>query len=348
MAPGRPDPYLVWLSETLLQQTTVATVIPYFERFQARFPSLEAVASSEEEEVLTLWSGLGYYARARRFRYAAQILWEKQMAGQDARVSTPWPMSVEAWQALPGVGPYTAAAVCAMAFGLPVVPVDGNIRRILTRLWGEREAKAQQVANWAALWPERCRLPWGDFAQALMDLGALVCRPRQPACEHCPWRGECRSASTEMVQKPVKRSAGVKPRRVSFALCILNEHGEIYLEKGQNNLFKGLLTVPFVDVAQDGPVPLPTFRHVLSHFDWWVTVLSLPARVGQASLLMQDLPIEVGSLLKPYAVDVFPYELRKGSWFSAAQLKQAPISSLLRRILKATDLRIEWGCSQTF
>ena len=326
LSPGRPDPYRVWLSETLLQQTTVATVLPYFERFLERFPTLEAAASADEETLLALWSGLGYYSRARRFRQAAQILWEAR--------DTLWPTDIAEWQRLPGVGPYTAAAVCAMAFNVPVVPVDGNVRRILRRLWGQPEASDAQVSAWASSWPQHCQLPWGDFAQALMDLGALICRPRQPQCQACPWRKECRLAEATSLLKPARSQTAPRARRKSFALCLLREHGGVYLEKGTQNLFKGLLTVPFVDISPEGPAPAPSFRHVLSHFDWWVTVVTLPIREGQTVLSREDVSPETLALLTPHTSDFFPYKLEGGNWFRADQLEHAPVSTLLRRILK--------------
>src|SRR5262249_48962748 len=178
-APLPPDPYRVWLSEIMLQQTTVASVIPYYERFLARWPTLEALAAASLDEVLALWAGLGYYTRARHLHACAKILVDR-FAGQ-------FPASEEALSALPGIGPYTAAAVAAIAFGAPTTPVDANVERVVARLFAVEQAlpaAKAQIRRLAASLTPRARS--GDFAQALMDLGASVCTAKRPSCLMCP------------------------------------------------------------------------------------------------------------------------------------------------------------------
>jgi A/G-specific adenine glycosylase len=184
-APGeRPDPYRVWLSEIMLQQTTVRAVAPYFTRFVTRWPQLQALAAAPLDDVLRLWAGLGYYARARNLHACAKAVVERH----DAR----FPQSQEELARLPGIGPYTAAAIAAIAFDAPAAAVDGNVERVVARLFAleqELPAAKPEIRRLAQLLipPERA----GDFAQALMDLGATICTPKRPACALCPWTQDC-------------------------------------------------------------------------------------------------------------------------------------------------------------
>jgi A/G-specific adenine glycosylase len=183
--PGeRSDPYRVWLSETMLQQTTVKAVAPYSARFLARWPDLNALAAASLDEVLAAWAGLGYYARARNLHACARAVVERH----DGR----FPASEAALRELPGIGAYTAAAIAAIAFDQSATPVDGNIERVIARLYAlatPLPAGKPEIARLArALTPEKRA---GDFAQALMDLGATLCTPKKPACALCPWNGAC-------------------------------------------------------------------------------------------------------------------------------------------------------------
>jgi A/G-specific adenine glycosylase len=183
--PGeRPDPYPVWLSEIMLQQTTVKVVGPYYKRFLARFPSIFHLAEARLDDVLKLWAGLGYYARARNLHACARVLVETH-GGR-------FPTSESALKELPGVGAYTAAAIAAIAFNARATPVDGNIERVVARLYAVEEElpAAKPVIRRLAqsLTPARRS---GDFAQAMMDLGATICTPKKPACALCPWTRSC-------------------------------------------------------------------------------------------------------------------------------------------------------------
>ncbi len=180
----RSDAYRVWLSETMLQQTTVKAVAPYYARFLARWPDLNALAAASLDEVLAAWAGLGYYARARNMHACARALVE-QFGGQ-------FPTSESALRELPGIGAYTAAAIAAIAFDQATTPVDGNIERVIARLYAVATpllaGKAEIARHARALTPSRRA---GDFAQALMDLGATICTPKRPACALCPWNSSC-------------------------------------------------------------------------------------------------------------------------------------------------------------
>jgi A/G-specific adenine glycosylase len=183
--PGeRSDPYRVWLSETMLQQTTVKAVGPYYARFVARWPDLNALATASLDEILAAWAGLGYYARARHLHACARALVERHGAQ--------FPTSESALRELPGIGAYTAAAIAAIAFDQAATPVDGNIERVIARLYALATplpaGKAEIARHARALTPNRRA---GDFAQALMDLGATICTPKRPACALCPWSASC-------------------------------------------------------------------------------------------------------------------------------------------------------------
>ena len=182
-----PDPYRVWLSEIMLQQTTVKAVAPYFARFTARWPHVRALAAAPLDDVLRLWAGLGYYARARNLHACAQAVAEHH-GGR-------FPPDEAALAALPGIGPYTAAAIAAIAFDARAAPVDGNIERVVARLFAVADelpaAKAEIRRLTATLIPPARA---GDFAQALMDLGATICTPKKPACALCPWMRGLRGA----------------------------------------------------------------------------------------------------------------------------------------------------------
>ncbi len=339
LSPGHADPYLVWLSETMLQQTTVATVLPYFERFRTELSSVEAVAAASEDHILSLWSGLGYYSRARRFREAAQQLVQGIWHQHEIKTCPSfWPTTPNEWQRLSGVGPYTAAAICSMAFHAPVVPIDGNIRRIFMRLIGTEVRSRdsdQQVHALAQIWPHKVSspVPWGDFAQGLMDLGALICRPQRPLCETCPWKRRCLSAGKISAHSTLQTTKiRPRPQRRSFALYLTNEKGEVYFEKETSKLLQGLLTVPFISVTSE-PLPIPTFRHAFSHFDWWVTVVHVPVTGRPTVLDKPELPSEWRESLLPHGANFFPLGL-SGKWIPCTQLENYPLSALVKKIIK--------------
>ncbi len=204
-------PYRVMVSEFMLQQTRVETVVPYYERWLRRFPGWEALAEADEDEVLRAWTGLGYYRRARNLHRAAQVVRERH-GGE-------LPGDPEALKRLPGVGDYTAGAVASIAFGRAVPAVDGNVRRVLCRLFDMEAPTAGRLREAAAglVDPERA----GDFNEAMMELGATVCTPRAPACERCPVRGWCRATAAGTVAERPARRPRRRVRRVEYAVVVV-------------------------------------------------------------------------------------------------------------------------------
>ncbi len=209
-----PDPYRVWLSEIMLQQTTVAAVIPYFERFTARWPDVAALAAADDAELMAAWAGLGYYVRARNLIACARAV----VAEHHGK----FPMSETELRKLPGIGDYTAAAISAIAFGERAVVIDANVERAVARLFAIStplpQAKAEIRAACEAITPD---IRPGDFAQAMMDLGATVCTVRNPACLTCPLSAGCQARATGMAERlPVKPAKAAKPGRTGTAYWI--------------------------------------------------------------------------------------------------------------------------------
>lgn len=233
-----PDPYRVWLSEILLQQTTASAAAPYFLKFVARWPRVEALAAASQEEVMSAFAGLGYYSRARNLHACAQEV---------ARRGGRFPSDEAELRALPGIGAYTAAAVAAIAYDAKAAPVDGNIARILARLCALQtpiaRARREIGAAAAALTPPKRA---GDFAQALMDVGALICRPRNPDCPACPLSGTCAAARMgEPDAYPRRASVKPKPARVGAAFFARREDGAILARRRPpEGLLGGTLELP--------------------------------------------------------------------------------------------------------
>ena len=209
---ARPDPYRVWLSEVMLQQTTVAAVKPYFETFTARWPTVEALAAAEDGELMAAWAGLGYYARARNLLACARVV-AGELGGE-------FPDDEAELRKLPGIGAYTAAAIAAIAFGRRAVVVDGNVERVIARLHALNEplpaARPRIRALADAMTPDEGA---GDFAQAMMDLGATICTPRSPQCERCPVSAFCRAYREGRPEAyPVKAPKAARPHRRGHGL----------------------------------------------------------------------------------------------------------------------------------
>jgi A/G-specific adenine glycosylase len=236
---AKPDPYRVWLAEIMLQQTTVATVGPYYAAFLARWPGVAALARAELDDVLAAWAGLGYYARARNLHRCA-----KHVAGELGGV---FPETEEGLRELPGVGPYTAAAIAAIAFDLPAAVVDGNVERVIARVFAIDtplpKAKAEIRAALVPLVP--VTRP-GDFAQATMDLGATICTPRNAQCLLCPWKLACRARAGGEVESFPKRTAKAKrPFKRAIAFVLFDGDGAVWLRKRpESGLLGGMFEVP--------------------------------------------------------------------------------------------------------
>lgn len=325
------DPYGIWLSEVMLQQTRVEVVIPYYERFLARFPTVEALAAAGTEEVLTLWSGLGYYRRARQLHAAAQKV---AAAGG-------FPRTVQGWLELPGIGPYTAAAVASMAFGEAAPVLDGNVERVLSRWLALGEdpkssgARRQLLSTAASLLdPERP----GDSNQALMELGATLCTPRNPKCLLCPIASGCLAAARgEQEAYPVARAKrqGEKQRLV---VAVAERNGGVLLFRrpDDSELLAGTWELPWVR-AEEGNAPE---ADLASRYGG---VWRLGPRVAEVrhGITYRDLEIAVHPA---HVEEKVEGGLRSGAsgsgfgepagWFDAAGRAGLPLSSLVGKVLR--------------
>ena len=321
------DPYHVWLSEIMLQQTQVATVLDYYARFLQRFPTVSDLAAAAQDEVLALWSGLGYYSRARNLHRCAQEVVALH-AGQ-------FPPAAEQLQTLPGIGRSTAAAIAAFCFGERVAILDGNVKRVLTRVLGFSGDLAQS-ANERALWDLATDLlPKQDlpeamprYTQGLMDLGATVCARRQPQCLLCPVQKLCRALATGEPDKyPVKTR---KLKRGAQALSLLwaqRPDGSVWLEKRPApGIWGGLYCLPVFESDEalkallphslhDRLEPLPHVVHVLTHKDLHLSPWIAGFRAGQA------MPKAMTSQARP------------GAWFSLSAWPGLGLPAPIRKLL---------------
>lgn len=274
----RPNPYHVWLSEIMLQQTTVVTVGPYFLKFIGKWPTVQDLAAAKLDDVLAAWAGLGYYARARNLHKCAVAVAEK-CGGK-------FPRDVDGLLELPGIGPYTAAAVSSIAFDQSAVAVDGNVERVVSRFFAIEEPlplSKPAIREGAAKLAAGNDRP-GDFTQAFMELGATVCTPRKPKCTHCPWRDDCAGRKAGIQEElPRKLPKSVKPVRYGKVYWINNAKGEFLIHKriGQG-LYEGMYQLPTTDWVTDkkaaASLPPPVkitrlqqlgaeVRHSFTHFD---------------------------------------------------------------------------------
>jgi A/G-specific adenine glycosylase len=290
--PGEPaDPYRVWLSEIMLQQTTVAAVKPFYDRFLERFPTVEALAGAPVEAVMQTWAGLGYYSRARNLFACAQQVVEFH--------SGRFPDNAAALRKLPGIGDYTAGAIAAIAFGEAVPAVDGNVERVLSRLFALEEPlpKARGAIRALTQGLVPADRP-GDFAQAIMDLGATICTPKRPACALCPWMAPCLARKTglqESFPRKTPKREGVLRRGAAF-VALRADNAVLLRTREAKGLLGGMVETPTsawaadYDVAKamlDAPIEarwkrLPGHvRHVFTHFPLELTVFF--ARVERAT-----------------------------------------------------------------
>ncbi len=315
--PGeRPDPYRVWLSEMMLQQTTVATVGPYFTAFLAKWPRVQDLARAEREDILRAWSGLGYYRRAHALHEAAQ-----QVVTEHDGV---FPSSEEALLRLPGCGPYTAAAVAAIAFNQSANVVDGNVERVVARLFAFEMPlpKGRPVlrALAATLVPNA---RGGDYAQARMDLGSTVCTPRLPACETCPWRATCLAHRLGTETTFPRRTTSKTPRRrlCGFAFVIRDAKGLVLLRlRPPKGLLGGTLGVP-TSPWEESPVTLGTARsHAPTAARW--TLMPEPVR-HVFSHFDLELQVAVATTAKPL----------EGRWVAPEDFPTEALSTLMRKVL---------------
>ncbi|MFI4919440.1 MAG: A/G-specific adenine glycosylase [Legionellales bacterium] len=280
------DPYRVWISEIMLQQTQVQTVITYFNRFITRFPTVVDLAGASEDEVLSLWSGLGYYSRARNLHHTSKIIAERHQGIL--------PNNLNLLMDFPGIGPSTAAAIMSQAFNQPTAILDGNVKRVLSRFFmikGWPEQSDVKKTFWAhadiCMPKQRC----ADYTQAIMDLGATCCTLKNPNCSHCPVQNNCQAyINKEQHLYPTKKIKKPVPSKYQKLLVLLNDQGQIYLEKRPpTGIWGGLWCFPSLDndecplhfiqinYALKGETPkhITAFKHKLTHLHFEINALSI-------------------------------------------------------------------------
>lgn len=316
--PGeRADPYRVWLSEIMLQQTNVTTVKPYFAKFLDLFPTVEALAAAAEGDVMAAWAGLGYYSRARNLHACAKAVVDRGGFPSEER----WLLD------LPGIGPYTAAAIASIAFGKVAAAVDGNVERVMSRVHAIETAfpaaRSEVAERTLAIVPKERP---GDFAQAMMDLGSMVCRPTSPKCGECPWAEACvANARGEQERFPVKlKKSGGEPR-YGVAYVARRRDGAILLRtRPGTGLLGGMAEVPVSDwTRQEAPAsspPLPgpwrvlpgSVKHVFTHF-----------------------PLELAIWAADLPMDASPPEGTR--WVAPSEMASEALPSLMRKVVAHAD-----------
>ncbi|HRD69588.1 MAG TPA: A/G-specific adenine glycosylase [Legionella sp.] len=324
------DAYRVWVSEIMLQQTQVQTVIPYFNRFINTFPTVSSLAQAAEDAVLSLWSGLGYYSRARNLHSCAKIINEQYMGI--------FPRDLQLLINLPGIGPSTAAAILSQAYNLPTAILDGNVKRVLTRFFrisgfteqAQIKKKLWDLAN-CCMHQERC----ADYTQAIMDLGATCCTTKNPDCAHCPIKENCLAYKyNEQQLYPTKKIKKPVPLQHQQFLVLQDNKNQIFLEKRPpTGLWGGLWCFPAIDINQcpldfiktnhnisgKKPVPIVTFTHRFSHFHLEIQAIRINAHI-------------LGSKLAESG----------GKWFSHSQLATlglaTPTSKIINKLIEDQSL----------
>lgn len=282
--------YRVWVSEIMLQQTQVATVIPYFERFMARFPQLSDLAAAPVDDVLALWTGLGYYSRARNLHKCAQVVTEQYQGD--------FPLDTQTLAQLPGIGPSTAAAIVSQAYNKPAAILDGNVKRVLTRIyaiegWPGQKVIEQQLWELAKqLTPQQRN---ADYTQAIMDLGATICRRNKPLCVACPMQNNCQALAQEKVSAlPTRKPKKDLPEKQVWTLLLTDHQQNVQLyQRPHKGIWGGLWSLPEFASLEDmenhlallgttNSQPLPEVKHAFSHYKLTLHPyrVSLPANHG--------------------------------------------------------------------
>lgn len=307
------DPYRIWLSEIMLQQTRVAAVLDHYHNFLERFPTVEALAATSEDAVLAAWSGLGYYRRARMLHQCAQVIVEQHRGC--------FPRNCETLRTLPGIGRYTSAAIASIAFGEAATVVDGNVERVLQRLMGGNLTTIEIWNHAQALLDERRP---GDFNQAMMELGATVCVPREPLCRICPIRTLC------VTRGEIPRTAAVERQKKKRIWCLLESrvgnHNDVGCRRvrlvkrpNKTSLMPGMWELP---QSPAPPRQSPSSAHWRT-FRHSITVTNYTVHVWQRTAV-RDAPLADFK--------------GRGRWVDVDQISQLPITGLTRKILKAADI----------
>lgn len=331
---GGRDPYAIWVSEIMLQQTQVVTVVPYYERFLTAFPTVAALAASPLDEVLRLWEGLGYYSRARHLHHAAQLI-VAQQGGQ-------FPRTLPEALALPGVGRYTAGAILSIAYGLRLPALDGNALRVLSRvLWlpggGRRGEEKRRVEDYgaAAVSPTRP----GDYNQALMELGALVCLPKTPQCPHCPLR-RCCLARRRGEPEAIPHTVRTPLQKATVVAALVRRRGRVLLaQRPPEGVWAGLWELPNESLEADAEARATLLAYLEAAF-------GIEAEVGEAlttlthGLMNRRITLTVYEA-KAARETIQPQAHVQARWFTAEELAglalPAPHRKALRRLLSGQD-----------
>ena len=299
------ESYPIWVSEIMLQQTRVAAVLEHYARFMGRFPSIVALALAREEEVLAAWSGLGYYRRAKLLHRAAQFIVREHHGSL--------PRTAEELRKLPGIGEYTAAAIASIAFGQPVAAIDGNVQRVIQRVFQSAEiATSQGIRDHADALLDHKRA--GDFNQSMMELGATVCLPKKPRCPDCPVQEICLTRG-EHSTAPRKQ---MRSRQIGYALLCRNTEGakQVLLEQRSQSAkqMPGMWELPEIAMQEDDQKRVElTLRHAITVTNYYVRVLRFPEKEGKRRLA--------------------PAETRR-KWIAASDLDRLPLTGLSRKVLQ--------------
>lgn len=286
---GTRDPYHVWLAEIMLQQTQVRTVIAYYEKFLRHYPDLKSLAGAAPDKVFADWAGLGYYSRARNLHACARTVMD-QLGGQ-------WPRTAAELQKLPGLGPYTAAAMAALAFGENTLAIDGNVARVLSRVGAIETPAASARAQLLSVGEKLLHLPArGGSAEALIELGALICTPKNPKCDACPLRADCRAYALGRVEDfPVKIKAKT-PKALTVTLLVLTDpNGKVFTITRGRGLFAGMTALPSsaLSATEENHIlykayggsakKIGAFEHVLTHIKFKISVSHVQIKARDAA-----------------------------------------------------------------
>ena len=318
------DPYRVWLSEIMLQQTTVKAVIPFFHEFLRRWPTVRKLAKASQDDVLAAWAGLGYYSRARNLHACAKAIVENH-GGR-------FPADESALRQLPGIGPYTAAAIAAIAFGLPASPVDGNIERVVARLFTVTDplpgVKPELRRLAATLTPKQRA---GDFAQAMMDLGSGICTPKRPSCLMCPLHAQCAARALGTAATLPRRAAKAeRPVRYGIAFVALREDGQVLLrQRPDTGLLASMMEVPSTDWIGQWVSAEDAIRSAPVAAEWWPVA-------GAVSHTFTHFQLEMMVYRAIVPVSASPdlwASPERCRWVPRRDLGQAALPSVMRKLI---------------
>ncbi len=318
------NPYHVWLSEIMLQQTTVTTVKPYFTKFTTIWPTIKNLACATEDQVLTQWAGLGYYSRARNLLKTAKIIVDEY--------NGIFPKDIQELKTLPGIGDYTASAIRSIAYNKVATVVDGNVERVISRMYQVKtplpQAKSQIKEKASQLVSEKRP---AAYSQAIMDLGAMICTPRNPKCDICPWRDDC-SAFGDQTQElyPIKKRKKQRPKKNAYAFVFVDKQGRIFLRKRPDHgLFAGMMEIPTTPWLKEKNFARPDF------LDSHVNVTWLKGSVRHVFTHL-DLNVNVAVLKKSCLERGF-----KGFWVFLADLDDYALPNLMLKIIQHAKQEID-------